>query len=75
MFETKLKEIIANQLSVSIEDIHDDDDIMDDLMADSLDIVEMVMEVEDTFNIQVSDEQLIENRRVGDICEMLKELL
>ncbi|MBQ4055392.1 MAG: acyl carrier protein [Clostridia bacterium] len=55
MFETKLKEIIANQLSVSIEDIHDDDDIMDDLMADSLDIVEMVMEVEDTFNIQISD--------------------
>lgn len=75
MFETKLKEIIANQLGVSIEDINDDDDIMDDLMADSLDIVEMVMEVEDTFGIQVSDEQLIENRRVGDICEMLKDLM
>lgn len=74
MFETKLKEIIANQLSISIEDINDDDDIMDDLMADSIDVVEMVMEVEDTFGIQISDERLIENRRVGDICEMLKDL-
>ena len=75
MFETKLKEIIAKQLNVNIEDINDDDDIMDDLMADSLDVIEMVVEVEETFGIQVSDEQLIENRRIGDICEMLKELM
>lgn len=75
MFETKLKEIIAKQLNLNIEDINDDDDIMDDLMADSLDVIEMVVEVEETFGIQVSDEQLIENRRIGDICEMLKELM
>ena len=75
MFETKLKEIIAKQLNLNIEDINDDDDIMDDLMADSLDVIEMVVEVEETFGIQVSDEQLIENRRIGDICKMLKELM
>lgn len=75
MFENKLKEIIANQLGISIEDINDDDDILDDLMADSLDVVEMVMEVEETFGIQVSDEQLIENRRVGEICEMLRSIM
>jgi len=71
MFETKIKEIIAAQLGMKIDDLNDDDDIMDDLGASSLDIVEIVVEIEDVFGITVEDSAILENRRVGDACRYI----
>ena len=67
MFETKVREIIAAHVGKSVEELHDDDDIVDDLGASSLDVVEMVVDIEDTFGIKVEDARIIECRHVGEV--------
>ena len=52
----KLKELIVDKLSVSAADIYEDSIFIDDLNADSLDIVDLVMGIEDKFEIQIPDE-------------------
>ena len=74
MFETKVKEIIAEKLGLTVEELNDDDDVLDDLGASSLDVVEMVMEIEDALGISIEDSQIIECRRIGDICEMINRM-
>ncbi len=74
MFETKVKEIIADKLGLEIADLNDDDDVIDDLGASSLDVVEMVMEIEDALGITIDDRQIVECRHIGEICEMINRL-
>ena len=74
MFETKVKEIIADKLGLDIADLNDDDDVIDDLGASSLDVVEMVMEIEDALGIAIDDRQIVECRHIGEICEMINRL-
>ena len=74
MFETKVKEIIADKLGLAIDDLNDDDDVIDDLGAGSLDVVEIVMEIEDALGITVEDSQIIECRHIGEICEMINRM-
>ena len=50
----KVKEIIANQLSVKVEDLKDDTNIAEELGADSLDLVEILMSLEDEFGVSKS---------------------
>ena len=52
----KLKEMIKEQFGTNENDINKESSIIDDLAADSLDIVELVMNVEEEFNIEISDE-------------------
>ncbi len=52
----KVKEIIVEQLGVNEDDIKDDASFMDDLGADSLDVVELVMAFEENFDIEIPDE-------------------
>ncbi len=54
--EEKIKEIISKQLDVSIDKVVPDASFVDDLGADSLDTVELVMEFEKEFNIEIPDE-------------------
>ena len=54
----KVKQIIAEQLCISTDDISDTANVVEDLGADSLDIVEMLMTFEDEFNVSIPDEQL-----------------
>jgi acyl carrier protein len=55
--EERVKKIIADQLGVKEEDITDDSSFVDDLGADSLDTVELVMALEEEFNCEIPDEE------------------
>jgi acyl carrier protein len=67
----KVKDIIANELGVEREKLTDGASFIDDLGADSLDIVELVMEFEKEFNIEIPDEDAEKLRTVGDALAYL----
>ena len=62
----KVKDVIAEQLNVDGADITAESAFVDDLGADSLDIVELVMELEEEFGISIPDEEAENIRTVGD---------
>jgi acyl carrier protein len=62
----KVKEVIAEQLNVDAADITPESAFVDDLGADSLDIVELVMALEEEFGISIPDEEAENIRTVGD---------
>jgi acyl carrier protein len=68
----KLKGIIVEQLGVKESEISPDAHFADDLGADSLDIVEMIMAVEEEFNIQVSDEEAESLAKVSDVVNFIE---
>ena len=49
--------------------VHEDDDLISDLGGDALDIIELVMELEEKFNIQISDDEAEHMRTVYDVCK------
>ena len=67
----KVKDIIANELGVEREKLTDGASFIDDLGADSLDILELVMEFEKEFNIEIPDEDAEKLRTVGDALAYL----
>jgi len=71
--EEKVKEIIAKELGVEREKLTNDASFMEDLGADSLDTVELVMEFEKEFNIDIPDEDAEKLRTVGDALGYLKK--
>ena len=73
MFE-KIKEIIAEQLGVdNLDEITMEASLMDDLEADSLDAVEIIMALEDEFGIEIPDEAAEKFTCIGDICSFIEE--
>ncbi len=64
--EIKVKKIVVDQLGVSEEEVKDDASFVDDLGADSLDTVEMVMAFEEEFGIEIPDEDAEKIRLVKD---------
>ena len=65
--ELKIRGLLAEQLGVDASEVTLDANILDDLGADSLDVVEMVMALEETFDIEVPDEHVEEMRTVADV--------
>jgi acyl carrier protein len=65
--EGRIRTLVADQLGADIEEVTPDASILDDLGADSLDVVELVMSLEDVFDIEVSDEEVEGMRTIGDI--------
>ncbi len=68
----KIKTLLAEQLDADEESITMDTDIGNDLGADSLDVVELIMSIEDEFGIQVPDEQIEEVKTVGDLVNYIQ---
>ncbi|MBD5529828.1 MAG: acyl carrier protein [Acetatifactor sp.] len=71
MFE-KVKEVIEEKLNADGMDITESTSFKDDLNADSLDLFEMVMALEDEFGIEIPSEDLEQLLTVGDVLEYLK---
>ena len=71
MFE-KIQEIIADKLSIDAEEITLDSSFIDDLNADSLDIVELIMALEDELEMEIPDEDVENFKTVGDVVKYLK---
>ena len=68
----KICDIIAVILDVSREEIKPESRFVEDLSCDSLDVAQIVVEVEDAFKIKIPDEMLEGVTKVGDIEELLK---
>ncbi|EOU1252013.1 acyl carrier protein [Clostridium perfringens] len=72
MFD-KLKEIIADKLSVNEDEITMESTFIDDLGADSLDIVELIMSLEEELEMEIPDEDAEGFKTVGDVVEYITE--
>ncbi|MFA7636712.1 MAG: acyl carrier protein [Monoglobales bacterium] len=70
----KIKEIIARELMVDESDITLETDIINDLGADSLSVVDLAMALEDEFDIEMPDEEIEGIKTVGDIVNYIKSL-
>ena len=68
----KMKEIIADQLSVDADTITEDSKFKEDLGADSLDLFELVMAVEDEYSVEIPAEDLEKLTSVGEVMDYLK---
>ena len=69
----KLKAIIADVLNLDENDIHMDSTFVDDLGADSLDIFQIIMGIEETFDIEIDNEDAEKFVTVGDAVEQIKK--
>ena len=69
----KVKQLIAEQLCISVDEIKDDANVIEDLGADSLDVVELLMSFEDEFNVSIPDEKLEELKTIPQIVKVIDE--
>ena len=67
--EDKVKKIIAEKLSVDLDEVVPEASFVDDLGADSLDLVELIMSMEEEFDVEISDEDAEKMVTVGDAIE------
>jgi acyl carrier protein len=70
--ESKVKSIIADQLGVGEDEIKPESSFIEDLGADSLDIVELVMAMEEEFEVEIPDEEAENIKSVGDAIGYIK---
>ncbi len=68
----KVKEIIVNQLGVNADEVSEEASFIDDLGADSLDTVELVMAFEEEFNQEIPDEEAEKLKTVGDAVKYIE---
>jgi len=71
--DARVREIIINELGVEAEKVTDEASFVEDLGADSLDTVELVMAFEEEFGIDIPDEDAEQMRTVGDAIKYLNE--
>ncbi|WP_026507339.1 acyl carrier protein [Butyrivibrio sp. MC2013] len=69
----KLKELIADVLNVDPEEITNDTTFIDDLGADSLDIYQIIMGIEDEFGIKMAEDRIENIKTVGEAVALIKE--
>ncbi len=72
MYFDKVREIITRQLDIDPESVKMESRLIDDLKADSLDIVELVMDLEQEFDVEIPDEDLPKVQTVADIVNFLE---
>lgn len=64
---------IAEQLGVDVREVTDEKSFIEDLNADSLDLTEMIMTLEEKFNVEIADEQAEKMKTVGDVIAFINE--
>ncbi len=69
----KVKMILAGQFDVEVETITPETNIQEDLGADSLDVVDMLMSLEDEFDVEIPDEKIETMRTVADVVAYIEE--
>ena len=69
----RLKKIVVEQLGVDEADVKPEASFVDDLNADSLDLVELIMSLEEEFSVEISDEDAEKIKSVGDAQEYIEE--
>ncbi|MGI6030708.1 MAG: acyl carrier protein [Eubacteriales bacterium] len=67
-------ELIVDQLDVKMEELTMETNLMEDLGADSLDIADLVMELEERLEVEISDEELAKLKTVGDIVAYVENI-
>ena len=75
MVYEKLRALLAEQLGISVDDITPETNIIDDLGADSLDIVELLAALEDEFDLLITDDRVRELYTVREVTEFIESLL
>ena len=73
MLLEKIKMILSNQFDVDEAAITPETNIADDLGADSLDVVDMLMSLEDEFDVEIPDEEIERIRTVGELVAYIEE--
>lgn len=73
MIFEKVKKLIAEQLDVEEANIQETSNIADDLGADSLDVVDLVMSIEDEFDVEIPEDQVENIKTVGDIVKYIED--
>lgn len=68
----KVKVILAEQFDVEEDTLQNDTDLQDDLGADSLDVVDLLMSIEDEFDIEIPDEEIENIRTVGELVNYIE---
>ena len=68
----KVREILAEQLDIETEEITMESQIADDLGADSLDVVDLLMSLEDEFDVEIPDEDIENIKTVGNLVNYLE---
>ena len=69
--EDRVKKIVSDQLGTSLDEIHNDSSFVDDLGADSLDTVELVMALEEEFDLEIADEDAEKISTVNEAVEYI----
>ncbi len=68
----KIKEILADTLDVDVEELSSNTNIATDLGADSLDVVEILMSIEDEFGVEIPDSEIENIHTVGELAEYIE---
>lgn len=71
--EARVKSIIVDQLNVAEEDVKAEASLLEDLGADSLDIVELIMALEEEYNLEIPDEDVEKIQTVGDVTNYVAQ--
>ena len=73
MIIEKVKELLAEQLGIDAKTISDEANILEDLGADSLDIIEMLMTLEDEYGVTIPDDQINQVKTVKQVAELIEK--
>ena len=71
--QEKIIQMIAKKLGKKVEDVKPESKLIDDLGADSLDIVELLMELEDSYGITIPDQDAMQLSTIGDIIKFMEK--
>lgn len=69
----KVQEVVAEQLGIAKDTITIESSIIEDLGADSLDVIEMLMTLEDEYGITIPDEEISTVKTIGQVCDVIQK--